>query len=73
MEKHMVTEKWILVKSIQASITSPPPFGITRKDVDNSVLDFVGYSRQVQHIAASLRTFYLEICPMILSIETRKS
>lgn len=68
MEKHMITEKRILVKSIQASITCSPSFSITRKDMNNSMLDLIGYSRQVKHITTTLGTFYLEIGAMVLRI-----
>jgi hypothetical protein len=62
----MVAEKRILVKSVQASVTGSSPFRIACKDMDNSMLDFIGYSGQVEHITATLRTLYLEIGAMIL-------
>lgn len=57
MEGDKVAEERILVQEFASTVASSVPFVITRKEVDDSVLDVFGDVRQVHLVAGTRGTF----------------
>lgn len=62
----IITEIRISVQLWVAAVGGPFPFNITAKDVDNAVLNFRRYLREIHILAAAGRAFHLEVIPVVL-------